>query len=265
SVRVALLALQVARGLGASRDQLVRVGSAALMHDIGKSKVPQEVLFKQGRLTKEEWHWMAQHPRLGAQLLIEQHEHVDPRTVGAAFCHHMSPNGRGYPDAMMPMQPSATSCLIRVCDVFEALTAVRPYKRAMAPIEAFAVMLRNADDFDARWLNSFVKTLGLFPNGTRVELADGSDGVVVAQGEQLTTPTVRLLTAAGGEELPADHPETVVIGEPFEGRVPRIASVKTQDRELAVPEFDPRDPATHGPTAHDACLGSHHPDHDHAH
>jgi putative nucleotidyltransferase with HDIG domain len=259
SVRVALLALQVARGLGASRDQLVRVGAAALMHDIGKSKVPQEVLFKQGRLTADEWHWMEQHPRLGAQILIEQHEHVDPRTIGAAFCHHMGPT-RGYPEPMMPMQPSATSSLIRVCDVFEALTAVRPYKRALTPIEAFAVMHRNPGDFDARWLNSFVRTLGLFPTGTRVQLVDGSDGVVVAQGAHLLRPHVRLLTGPEGAALPDGHPGGITVGEPFEGAVPQIACVITHDRELPIPDFDPLDPAEHGPCAHDACL-SHH-DHD---
>ena len=263
SVRVALLALQVARGLGASRDQLVRVGAAALMHDIGKSKVPQEVLFKQGRLTEDEWYWMAQHPRLGAQILIEQHENVDPRTIGAAFCHHMGPAGGGYPEPMMPMQPSATSSLIRVCDVFEALTAVRPYKRALTPIEAFAVMHRNPDDFDARWLNSFVKTLGLFPTGTRVQLVDGSDGVVVAQGSDLLRPEVRLLTGAGGATLPADHPGAVTIGESFEGSIPQIACIMARGRELPIPDFDPLDPDEQGPCAHDACLGHH--DHDHVH
>jgi len=263
SVRVALLALQVARGIGASRDQLVRVGAAALMHDIGKSKVPQEVLFKQGRLTDEEWQWMAQHPRLGAQILIEQHEQVDPRTIGAAFCHHMGPGGAGYPEPMMPMQPSATSSLIRVCDVFEALTAVRPYKRALTPIEAFAVMHRNPGDFDARWLNSFVKTLGLFPTGTRVQLADGSDGVVIAQGDDLRRPKVRMLSGPQGATLPEGHPGTITIGETFEGQVPQIACIMTHERELPIPDFDPDDPAEHGPCAHDACLGHH--DHDHHH
>ncbi|MGC6486802.1 MAG: HD-GYP domain-containing protein [Planctomycetota bacterium] len=253
SVRVALLALQVARGIGATGDQLVRVGAAALMHDIGKSKVPQEVLFKQGRLTDDEWRAMAEHPRLGAQLLIEQREQVDPHIIGAAFCHHMGPDGGGYPTPMMPMQPSATSRLIRVCDVFEALTAVRPYKRALTPIEAFAVMHRRPEDFDARWLNTFVRTLGLFPNGTRVQLADGSDGVVVGQTDQLAMPRVRLLTGPDGAALPADHPGELTVGAAFEGATPQIACVKTADRELPVPELDPAAPAAR--TAHDACLG----------
>lgn len=263
SVRVALLALQVARAMGASREQLVRVGGAALMHDIGKSKVPQEILFKQGRLTKEEWHWMAQHPRLGAQILIEQHESVDPRAIGAAFCHHMGADGGGYPDPLLPTPPSATSRLIRVCDVFEALTAVRPYKRAMNPIEAFAIMFRNENDFDPHWLRRFANTLGLFPTGTRVQMQDGAEALVVKQTSDIRRPIIKLLTSAAGEALVSDQPDTLATGVPFEGTTPIIAGISTHERYLPVPDFDENDPAEAGPTAHGACLPQH--PHDHSH
>ena len=256
SVRVALLALQVARCLGASREQLVHIGSAALLHDIGKSKVPQDVLFKQGRLTAEEWHWMAQHPRLGAQILLEQHAEVDPRAVGAAFCHHMGPTGQGYPTPVIPIVPSGISRLVRVCDVFEALTSVRPYKRALTPVEAYAVMFRNQQDFDPAWLGRFVRTLGLFPTGTRVRLDCGSEGVVMAQTDCPERPEVRLLHGPDGADLPAGHPESLAIGVPFEGRVPRIAGVSTHDRAIDVPEFDPQEPEVLTQTAQHACLST---------
>jgi len=256
SVRVALLALQVARALGASRDQLVHVGAAALMHDIGKSKVPQEVLFKQGRLSADEWHWMAQHPRLGAQLLLEQHQTVDPHAIGAAFCHHMGPTGQGYPQPALPIVPSGISRLVRVCDVFEALTSVRPYKRALTPVEAYAVMFRNEQDFDPAWLRRFVRTLGLFPTGTRVRLDCGAEGVVVTQTGCPERPEVRLLSAADGADLPAGHPERVAIGVPFEGRVPHIASVSTHDRCVPVPDFDPTEPEVLTQSVHHACLST---------
>tara|TARA_R110002096_G_scaffold23300_18_gene74189 strand:- start:1472 stop:2221 length:750 start_codon:yes stop_codon:yes gene_type:complete len=249
--------------MGASREQLVRVGGAALMHDIGKSKVPQEILFKQGRLTKEEWHWMAQHPRLGAQILIEQHESVDPRAIGAAFCHHMGADGGGYPDPLLPTPPSATSRLIRVCDVFEALTAVRPYKRAMNPIEAFAIMFRNENDFDPHWLRRFANTLGLFPTGTRVQMQDGAEALVVKQTSDIRRPIIKLLTSAAGEALVSDQPDTLATGVPFEGTTPIIAGISTHERYLPVPDFDENDPAEAGPTAHGACLPQH--PHDHSH
>ena len=252
SVRVALLALQVARALGASRSQLVHVGSAALLHDIGKSKVPQEILFKQGALTKEEWGYMRQHPRLGAQILLEQHQEVDPKSIGAAFCHHLGPSGRGYPDAAIPIVPSGISRLVRVCDVFEALTSVRPYKRALTPVEAYAVMFRNAGDFDPAWLQCFVKTLGLFPVGTRVHLDDDSAALVIGQTACPEHPEVRLLSGPGGTALDDGRPDTLVVGMAVSGQTRRIVGVNTHDRHVDVPEFDAVDPAA--VAASHACL-----------
>ncbi|HEX5050380.1 MAG TPA: HD domain-containing phosphohydrolase [Planctomycetota bacterium] len=256
SVRVALLALQVARALGADREQLVHVGTAALMHDIGKSKVPQQILFKPGALSTEEWHWMAQHPRLGAQILLEQHSEVNASAIGAAFCHHMGPTGRGYPQPTVPVAPSGISRLVRVCDVFEALTSVRPYKRALTPIEAYAVMFRNEQDFDPAWLRRFARTLGLFPTGSRVHLDCGSEALVTAQGECPEQPRVRLLSGPGGTALPAGHPTELAIGAPFEGRVPRISGVTTHDRCIAVPEFDLAEPEVLTSHANHACVST---------
>lgn len=256
SVRVALLALQVARAIGASREQLVQVGSAALLHDIGKSRVPQQVLFKQGRLDADEWAWMAQHPRLGAQILLEQHETVDRRAIGAAFCHHMRPDGGGYPQAQLPVSPSGSSRLVRVCDVFEALTSVRPYKKALTPVEAYAVMFRNECDFDPHWLRVFVRTLGLFPTGSRVSLSDGAEAIVVAQTACPASPIVQLLTAAAGGSLPTDQPQRIAIGALHEGKQMHIASVAMHERLVAMPEFDPAEPQILTQTAHGACLSS---------
>lgn len=253
SVRVALLALQVARAAGADKQQLVDVGVAALLHDIGKSKVPPEILYKRGKLDEHEWVWMAQHPRLGADILLEQDE-VMPSAVGAAFCHHMDGHGGGYPSPLMPVQPSGTSRLIRVCDVFEALTSMRPYKRALTPMEAYAVMRRHACDFDPRWLSMFVRTLGVFPQGSRVRLDDGSMAVVLRQGATPSTPVVRPLTGAGGADLEADAPDEIAIGAKVRGQTRTVQSVYTRDRSVPVPEegYSPLDYLTQ--TVHGACL-----------
>jgi putative nucleotidyltransferase with HDIG domain len=238
SVRVALLALQVARAVGATREQLVQVGSAALMHDIGKSKVPQEILWKRGRLSPDEWQAMSQHPRLGAEILLEQHEYVDPATIGAAFCHHMGPGSCGYPQTALPVAPCAISRLIRVCDVFEALTSVRPYKRALVPIEAYAVMFRNEADFDAGWLRHFARTLGVFPTGTRVVLDDGSMALVVRQSEQPHLPIVRILGDAAGQPLANGQPDEVKITRAGIDGGRQILAIDGIDRALRVPEFE---------------------------
>jgi putative nucleotidyltransferase with HDIG domain len=250
SVRVALLALQVARRLGATRDQLVRVGSAALLHDIGKSKVPQDVLFKQGPLDAAERAAMMQHPRHGAAILLEQREGVDLAAVGAAFCHHMGPTGAGYPDAVAPVRPGGISRLVRVCDVFEALTSIRPYKRALTPIEAYAVMFRDIGEFDPSWLRAFVRTIGLFPDGTRVRLTDGALAVVRSQTTCPEQPIVQLLTGAGDATLAPGQSDHFTIGDTVDGDTLRIASIETQERCVEVPDLD----VPPAPTAADACL-----------
>ncbi len=178
SVRVALLAMHTAGAAGFDHDRLQQVGTAALLHDIGKSLVPAHVLFKRGKLEPEEWAAMMEHPRLGAQILVAQ-PHIDDCVVGAAFCHHMRPDGAGYPKALMPFRPGSVSGLVRICDVFEALTAVRPYKHGMAPAEALAIMHRDPGEFDQAWLRHFARTIGPFPVGSAVELSDGSVARVV--------------------------------------------------------------------------------------
>jgi len=222
SVRVALLALHVARAAGVAQGDLVAIGTAALLHDIGKSRVPQEILFKRGRLDPDEWRLMAQHPRLGAEILLEQ-RNLDPRAIGAAFCHHMSPDGGGYPVPTLRFAPSEVSKLVRVCDVFEALTAARPYKRALTPVQAYAVMFASAHDFDPTWLRFFARTIGLYPLGTRVQLSTGAEACVVAHGPDPQRPVVRVAQGGPGQVPLAGT--NLTIGDLVDGEPVRIAAV----------------------------------------
>jgi putative nucleotidyltransferase with HDIG domain len=261
SVRVALLALQVATAGGASRQDLVRVGTAGLLHDIGKSRIPQEVLFKRGPLTNEERQIMSQHPRLGGEVLLEQPQ-LDPAAIGAAFCHHMKPDG-GYPKASLPFEPSGISKLVQVCDVFEALTAVRPYKRAMTPLEAYSVMFRNERDFDPEWLRFFVQALGVYPQGTFLALDTGEIGMVTAQGARPTKPTIQVLTNPDGALLPESEILTCSLGQSLNGIV-RNSQENLPGNPLVATQFT-SDPTTEshgadhshddGTTENNSCCG----------
>ncbi len=214
SVRVCLLAMCAATASGADRQELLRVGSAALLHDIGKSRIAPEVLFKKGPLDDEEWQAMARHPRLGAEILIEQ-PGIDPAAVAAAFSHHLAPGCRGYPQPTVPFKPGAISSLVHICDVFEALTAVRPYKLGVPPIEAYTIMSHNPGDFDQRWLNLFVRAIGLYPLGAQLELDDGDHATVIAHGPTLEQPVVRLASTTGPSRI-------ITVGTPSGGRVREI-------------------------------------------
>lgn len=247
SVRVALLAMHVARAARASRIDLLRVGTAALLHDIGKSKVPQQVLFKQGRLDAEERELMALHPRHGAEILVQQ-RHIDEAAVGAAFCHHMGPRSTGYPVPYLPFEPSGISKLVRLCDVFEAITAVRPYKKALPPLQAFTLMRRMRDGFDPDWFRFFVRTIGVYSKGTRVILDGGQEGVVVEIGEDPNRPVVRV--SDGSRE-----PRTVQVGVADDGAVREVRAFAAG--EAVLPHLEPHehyggccgctDPSSHGP------------------
>jgi len=259
SVRVALLALQVAEAAKISRKDLVRVGTAALLHDIGKSRIPQEVLFKRGPLNDEERDIMAQHPRLGGEILLEQ-RYLDPTAIGAAFCHHMLPGRGSYPVPALPFEPSGVSKLVRVCDVFEALTAVRPYKRALEPVEAYVVMRRMTGGFDPKWLQFFIQILGTHPPGTKVSLNTGESGLVIATGATPDTPQVRILTNASGDALDSDEQSTVQIGQMVEGVQLEITRAHGSHTHGSHGKDDRREGHEHhedegGATGIDSCCG----------
>jgi putative nucleotidyltransferase with HDIG domain len=226
SVRVALLAMHVARAAGVPRNGLLRVGTAALLHDIGKSRMPQQVLFKQGDLDADEREIMAMHPRFGAEILIQQ-RHIDEAAVGAAFCHHMGPNQTGYPTPFLPFSPSGISRLVRICDVFEAITAVRPYKPALTPLQAYALMRRNKGGFDEKMFRFFVRTMGVYAKGTQVVLDDGRPAVVVENGSDPRRPIVKA-TDGSGEGLP------IRIGVADDGVVRQVKAVAPE--ELVLPK-----------------------------
>lgn len=246
SVRVALLTLQVARAAGADEATLLKAGTAALLHDIGKSRIPQSVLFKRGPLDDDEWRIMAMHPRLGAEILIEQ-PRIDPTAIGAAFCHHMAPGGLGYPRPAIAFEPSAISNLVRVADVFEALTSIRPYKPALSPVEAYAIMHRKPEDFDPTWLQFFVDALGLYPLGTRLELTTGEFAMVIGHGPHRDRPRVRILHDVNGKPIAEGQDHVATIGDLLEGQTRDIAAVVPRARPGAARVMHDHDPSGETP------------------
>lgn len=201
SVRVALLAVLVGHQLGCEPAFLVELGAAGLLHDVGKAKIPDEILYKAGPLTPEERRTVAQHPCVGAQILLE-HRNAGPLAVGAAFGHHLRFDHRGYPETQAWAVASRVTGLVQVCDVFEALTAVRPYKAALTPRRAYEIMLSEKGSYDPGALRAFVAAMGLYPPGSRVALATGEQAIVVAAGRALDRPTLRLCHDAAGAEIP---------------------------------------------------------------
>ena len=204
SVRVAILSMNFAKTLTDDHGLLIRIGTAALLHDVGKSLIPFELLHSARTLTPEERLQMNRHADLGAECLLD-HNDADPLAVAAAFGHHRCPDGTGYPRTLHAHHISMVSRIVKICDVFEALTAARPYKQPMSPIRAYRVMLAMGQKLDQALLRKFIESNGIYPNGQLVQLNDGAVAVVHAQGKDPLRPVVALAETVAPDLVEEDQ------------------------------------------------------------
>lgn len=200
SVRVASLAVYVGSRMGWDDKNLLALGAAGLLHDIGKSVIPDEVLLKKGKLTDEEFSIIKNHPRAGAEILIEQ-KGITQLDLAACWGHHIRYDGKGYPDAPSWAVRHPVTALLQVCDVFEALTAVRPYKPALEPQIAFTIMLNDKGAFHPGLFAAFMSMVTLYPPGTYVRLSDRRIGMVVEATEEIDRPNLLITSGEGGQSL----------------------------------------------------------------
>jgi len=198
SLRVAILSMHFAKALTDDRDLMIRIGTAALLHDVGKSLIPFEILHSNKPLDEDERREMNRHAELGAECLLD-HREADPLAVAAAFGHHRTPDGSGYPRTTHQHPVSMVTSIVKICDIFEALTAARPYKQPMSPIRAYRVMIAMGDKLDQRLLKRFIEINGVYPVGQLVELDGGEVAVVRAQTDDMLRPQVALMD--GGSDL----------------------------------------------------------------
>lgn len=195
SVNVSILSLLMGARLGLDPATMNKIGTAAILHDVGKMRIPEEILDKPGALTDEEWKRMQGHSLEGARVLSEQ-ANVEPLAIIVALQHHARHDLKGYPKLEGVDRPHFLSELISVADVFNALTSDRAYRKAMLPDKALQIILEGrGTQFDPELVAVFAQLVGLFPVGTFVALDSGEMAVVVrANPNDLCRPTVRLIT-----------------------------------------------------------------------
>jgi HD-GYP domain-containing protein (c-di-GMP phosphodiesterase class II) len=230
SIRVCLLALNAARTMVDDPELLNRIGTAALLHDVGKALVPFEVLHKRGRLSPDERHEMERHPVLGAGVLLANRE-SDPLAVAAAYGHHRTADGNGYPRTRGEFEQSTITRLVKICDCFEALTAVRPYKPPMSPAKAYRIMLSMGGHFDEKMLRHFVRATGIYPVGTRVRLDTGEVARVLRQTADLDRPAIEVIERDG---VPVEAPEEYDLTAPERDGPTSVTSVVAEGSEALV-------------------------------
>jgi putative nucleotidyltransferase with HDIG domain len=178
SVNVAMLSLLIGRQLGLDDAAMAALVEAALLHDLGKTKIPLDIVKKPGALDKRERRMIEAHTTLGAELLV-QTEGLRPLTPTVALEHHRSIKGSGYPDLGSAV-PHLMSQIVSVADIYEAITGARSYQDPTPPERACLVLARLAGDkLNTAMVKAFVNAITFFPIGSIVRTNCEEVGVVV--------------------------------------------------------------------------------------
>ena len=156
SLNVAVLSMALAEFLGLSPSDVRAFGVAGLLHDLGKVRIPIEVLTKAGKLTPDERVLMNRHPVEGARIILESEQDLDLAAV-VAYEHHIMLNGLGYPQVRFRRHCHEASNLVHVCDVYDALRTKRPYRDAW-PVEQVLPYIegRSGLEFDPEYVRAFI-------------------------------------------------------------------------------------------------------------
>jgi HD-GYP domain-containing protein (c-di-GMP phosphodiesterase class II) len=237
SVNVCIFAVALGKKIGLSRGALYELGMSALMHDVGKVRLPIELTTKTGALEDAEWETMKEHPTEGLLALLELRGHGDfpLRGVLSAYEHHMKMDQTGYPRSVRKREPSLSSRIVAIADGFDAGTSKRSYQSV--PWLPDAVLKEMRDNphrgFDPLLVKAFISMTGIYPVGSLVILDSYELGVVVAPAtdpEQLSRPIVRVTHDELG--IPLEPPRTIDLSEmdPTTG-APARTIIKTTDPE----------------------------------
>lgn len=196
SMAVAGLMTMLARGMGLPEDEVHAAAKGGLLHDMGKAMSPPHVLNKPGRLTEAEFDVMRRHPEQGHRLLVDSGVD-DAAALDIALHHHEKMDGTGYPRRLEGEGISQMARMAAICDVYDAVTSDRPYKRGWCPAEALRQMASWTGHFDPAIFRTFVKRLGIYPVGTLVRLQSQHLAVVLEQApDALLKPRVRVFHCA---------------------------------------------------------------------
>jgi len=202
SVNVCILSLITGIKLGLNQLRLKDLGIGALMHDIGKTLIPKEILNKASKLTNEEFEQIKKHTILGHEILKTNRD-ISITSAHVAIAHHERYDGSGYPLGTKGDNIHQFARIVAIADVYDALSSDRVYRKKMKPHEVLEYMLTAGEVlFDRNILEHFVRSIAIYSIGTSVVLNTGERGIVVDVNRTFPTrPIVRVVIDAGGKRL----------------------------------------------------------------
>ncbi len=224
SVNVSVISLMVGRACDLEMDDLRDLGLGGLLHDIGKLKVDLSIITKPGRLNRQEFEIIKQHPTSGADM-VKQMPNIPPAVVDIVHCHHLHYNREGYPADARGRDISPLVDMVTIADTYDAMTTLRSYQRPLSPRMAIAKLEARAGSIlHPDYVRKFIASLGKYPVGTLARLDTNEIGLVTHVGvEQEGDLQMNILFNAAGDKQP--KPDTLYL--------------KPQDTRRIVAEVDP--------------------------
>lgn len=190
SVDVATMSMVLAKQQGLSQKQIYEIGVAGLLHDIGKTKIPLDILNKPARLTDEEFAVMKQHPVFGYRMIKDRDEFSNEICM-AVLQHHEKMNSKGYPVGFPSDKITQYARILTIADIYDALVTERPYKSAFSQREAVEMIMSMTGELDLTAMKSFLESMILYPVDSIVELSNGEKAKVVKNNPHyILRPTV---------------------------------------------------------------------------
>ncbi len=211
ALNVSILTMALAEFIGLGPKEIRTFGIAGLLHDLGKVKIPEDILNKPGKLTNQERLIMNNHTVEGARIILGTQQHLDLAAV-VAYEHHIKLNGGGYPKLEHPRRCHQASDLVHVCDVFDALRTDRPYREAWPTERVLKLIQEGAgSEFDPDLAHAFGRMIGQWE--TRIaELTDEDEALPLGLGEVMAGYAVEDAEEKGREaEGAAPSPEKAPI------------------------------------------------------
>ncbi len=194
SMSVGVLMIAFAKHLGFDKETLQNVGFGAIMHDIGKMHVPQELLLSDKKLDDDEYEIMKEHV-VHSRRVLEKTDGIPPVSIQIAAQHHERIDGSGYPDGLKGDEISKFGQAAAIADVYDAMTSKRKYQQRYEPTEVLRKLFEWSEHFyDRQMVQQFIRCVGIYPVGTLVRLESGLLAVILKHGEEnLLQPTVKIV------------------------------------------------------------------------
>ncbi len=194
NVNVAVLSILTAKAMGYKKHEMRDIALGALLHDIGKARINQEIIQKPSRLNDAERSLVEQHPVLGYKL-IEHIESLPYLSKQIVYLHHEKLDGSGYPLGLKGIEIPEYVQIVTVCDMYDAMTTNRIYREKMPNYQALDILMAECIfKISAHILKKLVSTIQMFPPGTGVVLSDERVGIVASyKSYNPSRPRVRIL------------------------------------------------------------------------